>query len=306
VSPADGAHRAAAFFDLDKTVIAKASMVAFSRPFHRAGLLSRRLMLRAAWGQLVYAQVGASQEKLEKLRSRVLALTKGWDQSEITSIVRETLAEVIEPIVFEEAIGCIRQHQAWGHRVYIVSAAPEEIVAPIARLLGVDEAIATRAELDEEGRYSGRTERYVYGREKEVAILEVAARDGIDLAASWGYSDSATDVPMLSAVGRPVAVNPDRELARVARERGWPIERWRIAVPLSARVPMPAPRQAAVGGGAALAGAAAAAGWWWWCRNGPAPAAPAPQDQASRTFLAAKAARLTRAMSSSSFFMRPT
>jgi HAD superfamily hydrolase (TIGR01490 family) len=301
VSSADGAQRAAAFFDLDKTVIAKASMVAFSRPLHRAGLLSRRLMLRAAWAQLVYAQVGASPEKLEKLRERVLSLTKGWEQSDVTQIVRDTLEDVIEPIVFDEAIGRIRQHQAWGHRVFIVSAAPEEVVAPIAQLLGVDEAIATRAELDEHGRYSGRTERYVYGPEKEVAILDTATRDHLDLSASWAYSDSATDIPMLSAVGHPVAVNPDRELARAAKDKGWPIERWTLEVPLRDRVPMPAPKQAAVGGGAAVLGAAALAGWWWWRR-----AAGAPAPQASRTFLAAKAARLTRTMSSNSFFMRPT
>jgi HAD superfamily hydrolase (TIGR01490 family) len=304
VSTADGALRAAAFFDLDKTVISKASMVAFSRPLHRAGLLSRRLMLRAAWAQLVYAQVGASPEKLEKLRERVLSLTKGWDQSEITTIVRETLEDVIEPIVFDEAIGRIRQHQAWGHKVFIVSAAPEEVVAPIAQLLGVDEAIGTRAELDEEGRYSGRTERYVYGAEKEVAVREVAIRDRLDLAASWAYSDSATDVPMLEAVGHPVAVNPDRELAKAAKERDWPIERWTLEVPLRERALVPAPKQAAVGGGAAVLGAAALAGWWWWKRN--APAVPAPRPQASRTFLAAKAARLTRTISSNSFFMPPT
>ena len=301
VSSADGAQRAAAFFDLDKTVISKASMVAFSRPLHRAGLLSRRLMLRAAWAQLVYAQVGASPEKLEKLRARVLSLTKGWEQSEITQIVRDTLEDVIEPLVFDEAIGRIRQHQAWGHKVFIVSAAPEEVVAPIAQLLGVDEAIGTRAELDEQGRYSGRTERYVYGPEKEVAILDTAARDHLDLSASWAYSDSATDIPMLSAVGHPVAVNPDRELARAAKDKGWPIERWTLEVPLRDRVPVPAPKQAAVGGGAAVLGAAALAGWWWWRR-----AAGAPAPQASRTFLAAKAARLTRTISSNSFFMRPT
>ena len=98
--------------------------------------------------------------------------------------------------------------------MFIVSASPEEVVAPIAQLLGVDEAIATRAELDEHGRYSGRTERYVYAEEKVVAMQEAAARDGIDLEHSWAYSDSATDIPMLEAVGHPVAVNPDRELAR--------------------------------------------------------------------------------------------
>jgi HAD superfamily hydrolase (TIGR01490 family) len=302
VTPADGELRPAAFFDLDKTVIAKASMVAFSGPLHRAGMLSRRMMLRAAWGQLVYAQVGATPEKLEKLREAVLALTKGWDQAEISAIVREQLGEVIEPIVFSEALDRIRQHQAWGHKVFIVSASPEEVVSPIAQLLGVDEAIATRAELDDEGRYSGRTERYVYGPEKEVAILEVAERDHLDLAHSWAYSDSATDVPMLSVVGHPVAVNPDRELAKVAKDRGWQVERFSLEVPLRERVPMPAPRQAAVGGGAAVLGAAALAGWWWWRRNGPG-GRPAPGGQASRTFFAAKAARLTRITSSSSFFM---
>src|SRR5690606_10402388 len=247
-------------------VISKASMVAFSGPLHRAGMLSRRMMLRAAWGQVLYAQFGASPEKLEKLREMVLALTAGWDQTEISAIVRESMADTIEPIVFEEALERIRQHQSWGHKVFIVSASPEEVVAPIAQLLGVDEAIATRAELDEHGRYSGRTERYVYAEEKVVAIEEVAERDGLDLDHCWAYSDSAPDIPMLAAVGHPVAVNPDRELARAARAQGWQIERFRHEVPLRERVPMPAPRQAAVGGGAVALGGAAVVVWWLWRR----------------------------------------
>jgi HAD superfamily hydrolase (TIGR01490 family) len=266
VDPSVEQPRIAAFFDLDKTVIAKASMVAFSGPLHRAGMLPRRLMLKAAWGQLVYAQVGATPEKLEKLRESVLRLTRGWDQAEISEIVRETLADVIEPIVYDEALDRIRAHQQWGHKVFIVSASPEEVVAPIAQLLGVDEAIATRAELDDEGRYSGRTERYVYAEEKVVALLEVAERDALDLDHCWAYSDSATDVPMLAAVGHPVAVNPDRELARVARERGWLVEQFRLEVPLRERVPMPAPKQAALGGGALAAAGAAGALWWLWRR----------------------------------------
>jgi len=268
VAPPEDPRRVAAFFDLDKTVIAKASMVAFSRPLQRAGMLTRRLMLRAAWGQLVYQMWGASPEKLERLRESVLALTKGWDQAEISGIVREAIGAVIEPIVYDEALDRIRAHQRWGHRVFIVSASPEEVVAPIAQLLGVDEAIATRAELDEQGRYSGRTERYVYAEEKVAALQEAAARDGIDLEHSWAYSDSATDIPMLAAVGHPVAVNPDRELARAARDRGWQVEHFRLAVPLRERVPMPAPRQAAVGGGAAVAVGLAAGAWWWRRRVG--------------------------------------
>src|SRR5690606_28747160 len=248
-----------------KTVIAKASMVAFSGPLHRAGLLSRRTLLRAAWGQLVYAQFGASQRKLAKLRDSVLRLTKGWDQAEISAIVRDTLVEVVEPIVYDEALELIRQHQAAGRKVYIVSASPEEIVAPLARYLGVDEAIATRAEIDAQGRYTGRTERYCYGPEKVVAIKEVAEREGIDLEASYAYSDSATDRPMLEAVGHAVAVNPDRELLRTARARGWEVRRFARRVPLRERVPMPRPRHAALGGGAVAlaAGAGALARWWW-------------------------------------------
>jgi HAD superfamily hydrolase (TIGR01490 family) len=263
----------AAFFDLDKTVIAKASMVAFSGPLHRAGMLTRRMLLRAAWAQLVYAQFGASPAKLAKLRDSVLRLTIGWDQAEIGEIVRETLVDVVEPIVYDEALELIREHRAAGRKVFLVSASPEEIVAPLAQYLGVDEAIATRAELDAEGRYTGRTERYCYGLEKVVAIVEVAERDGIDLAASYAYSDSGTDVPMLEAVGHAVAVNPDRELLRAARMHEWEVRRFTNRVPLRERVPMPAPRHAALGGGAVLAaiGAGVAARWLWDRRRPPPP-----------------------------------
>jgi HAD superfamily hydrolase (TIGR01490 family) len=282
---------AAVFFDLDKTVIAKASMVAFSGPLHRAGLLSRRMLLRAAWGQLVYAQFGASPARLAKMRDSVLRLTRGWDQAEISAIVRETLVEVVEPIVFDEALDLIREHRAAGRKVFIVSASPEEVVAPLAQFLGVDEALATRAELDAEGRYTGRTERYCYGPEKVVAMDEAARRDGIDLSSSYAYSDSATDVPMLEAVGHPVAVNPDRELLRVARARGWEVRRFSRRVPLRERAPMPGPRHAALGGGAvAVALGAGFAARWLWDRRRP----PDPPMPASRALLAAGSRWLDR------------
>jgi HAD superfamily hydrolase (TIGR01490 family) len=267
----------AAFFDLDKTVIAKASMVAFSGPLHRAGLVSRRMLLRAAWGQLIYAQFGASQAKLDKLRDSVLRLTRGWGRDEVSRLVEEALVEVIEPIVYDEALELIRAHQAAGRQVFIVSASPEEIVLPLARYLGVDDAIGTRAEIDELGHYTGRTERYCYGPEKVVAIAEVAAERGIDLASSYAYSDSASDRPMLEVVGHPVAVNPDRELLRSARRHGWEVRRFARRVPLRDRVPMPAPRHAAVGGGAvALAIGAGIAARWWMDKRQPSPVPQAP------------------------------
>lgn len=280
----NGPAHAAAFFDLDKTVIAKASMVAFSGPLHRAGLLSRRMLLRAAWGQLIYAQFGASTAKLAKLRDSVLRLTRGWDQATISAIVRETLVDVIEPIIFDEALELIRWHQTAGRKVFIVSASPEEVVAPLARYLGVDEAIATRAELDEAGRYTGRTELYCYGSNKRLAIERAAQRDGIDLAQSYAYSDSASDLPMLEAVGHPVVVNPDRELRRAARSRHWEILRFSHRVPLRERVPMPAPRQAAVGGGVVLMAMMVGLGVRWWLARGRVGRRPTPWSKPAFRF----------------------
>lgn len=227
----------AAFFDLDKTVIARASMVAFGRPFHRAGLLSRWLVLRALYAQLVFQYLGADEARMAKMREAVLRVTRGWEQAHISQIVRDTLDEVIEPIVYGEALELIEQHRRAGRRVYIVSASPEEIVAPLAQYLGVDEAIATRARLDGDGRYTGEVEFYSYGPFKAEAIRRAAAREGIDLAASYAYSDSATDLPMLEVVGHPVVVNPDRDLLRAARERDWEVRYFGRQVRLRAGMP---------------------------------------------------------------------
>lgn len=253
----------AAFFDLDKTVIAKASMVAFGRPLLRAGMISRRLLLRGMWSHLLFQRFGADEAKMQKVREQALRLTRGWEQARINTIVRETLIDVIEPIVFEEALELIRRHQAEGTRVFIISASPEEIVAPLAEYLGVDEAIASRARIDDEGRYTGEVDFYSYGPFKAEAMVEVAELEGIDLAASYAYSDSITDLPMLEVVGHPTAVNPDRELGRIAAERGWEVRHFDHPVPLRARMPMPQPRTAVLAAGLAGASLAVAAMIWW-------------------------------------------
>lgn len=289
----------AAFFDLDKTVIARASMVAFGRPLYREGLISRWLLLRALYGQLVYLYLGADEARMARMRGSVLALTKGWEQATVSRVVREALAEVVEPIVYDEALQLIREHKEAGRRVYLVSASPEEIVAPLARYLGVDDIVATRARLDGDGRYSGELEFYAFGPYKATAMRALAEEEGIDLSGSWAYSDSATDIPMLACVGHAVAVNPDRELARLARREGWEVRLFVRKVRLRDRVAMPpAGPTAAIGGGlaAALAGVVV---WWWVRREDTA----APEDQAARTFFAAKAARPARTTSRRSFFM---
>src|SRR4051812_37831514 len=270
----------AAFFDLDKTVIDRASMVAFGHPFYREGLISRRTVARALWGQLVYMHLGASEQKLARMRESVLALTRGWDQGRVKAIVREALEQVVEPIIYAEALELIQQHQAEGLPVYIISASPEEIVLPLADYLGVDGAIASQAEVDDEGRYTGEMRRYAYGPLKAEAMQELAEAEGIDLTASFAYSDSYTDAPMLEIVGHPVAVNPDRPLLKLAREREWEVRTFAHPVRLRDRVPVPpAGPTAAVG---AVAASAVAAGYFLWRKK----AAPAPPPPALPTRLA--------------------
>ncbi|MHB1447468.1 MAG: HAD family hydrolase [Acidimicrobiales bacterium] len=251
----------AAFFDLDKTVIARASMVAFGPSLYREGLISRTTVLRAVYGQLVYMHLGANEEKLAKIRDSVLALTRGWDRDQIRGIVKDTLEGVVEPIIYAEALEQIDLHRDAGRKVYLVSASPEEIVAPLATHLGVDGAIASRPRVDEEGRYTGEMAFYAYGPYKVEAMVELAQREGIDLSKSWAYSDSYTDLPMLEAVGNPVVINPDRVLAKLAKEREWDVRTWERTVRLESRHHPPggAPGVAAA---MAVAGLAAAGLWW--------------------------------------------
>jgi HAD superfamily hydrolase (TIGR01490 family) len=258
----------AAFFDLDKTVISKASIMAFARDFRREGLLTRRTMAKGLWIQLVYVHVGASSKKLARVRRSVLGVTRGWDQAQVRHLVGEKLSSAIDPITFAEARELIDEHRQAGRRVYLVSAAPAEIVEPLARHFGAHEALASVARVGADGRYTGELERYAYGAEKASWIRHLAARDGLDLNASYAYSDSATDVPMLEAVGHPVAVNPDRPLRRIAQLRGWEIVRFhRTMEPTAVERPVPAVDQEAGGGlssrllwGSAAAAVVAAAG----------------------------------------------
>jgi HAD superfamily hydrolase (TIGR01490 family) len=249
----------AAFLDLDKTVIAKASIAAFGRSFYRGGLINRRLVVRALVSQVVYLHLGASEQKVARVRESMLTLSKGWDQAQIREIVRQALEETVEPIIYAEALDLIAQHRAEGHRDYLVSASPEEIVEPLAEHLGVDGSIATRTVIDDQGRYAGETEFYAYGPFKAEAMRALAETEGLDLEESWAYSDSYTDLPMLEAVGHPVAVNPDRVLSKVAHERGWDVRQFTKPVRLRDRVSRPRlPMTATLAGVVVATGAVAA------------------------------------------------
>jgi HAD superfamily hydrolase (TIGR01490 family) len=255
----------AAFFDLDKTIIAKSAVLAFGKPLYREGLLSRRTIIRGIYSQVVFMLVGADANKMERLRESMLSLIKGWSRDHVAGIVRETLDEIITPIVYLEALDLFAEHRGKGRPVVIVSSSPEEVVGPLTEHLGADDYIATRSKLDDQGCYTGELEFYAYGPYKADAIREYAASHDIDLNASYAYSDSITDVPMLEAVGHPVTVNADRDLAKCAEEHGWEQLSFSHPVRMRDRVPVPSGRSAMALGALAAAGTGAAL--WWWLRH---------------------------------------
>lgn len=248
----------AAFFDLDKTVIARSSTLLFGRPLYKEGLIPRATVLKGAYAALVYQIVGADDDKMDKMRVALLELTKGWEADKIRQIARETLTDMIEPVIYAEAMHLIQMHRNSGRRVYLVSSSGDEIVRPLADFLGVPYAIGSKSEIVD-GRYTGELTFYCQGEGKRTAIMEEAAAHGIDLSRSYAYSDSATDVPMLETVGHPVAINPDKELRKIATERGWEILVFRNPVSMRKRiagVPRPAPKTAIIAGAVVAALAA--------------------------------------------------
>ncbi|MGY1670950.1 HAD family hydrolase [Geodermatophilus sp. SYSU D00710] len=277
--------RAAAFFDLDKTVIAKSSTLAFGRPFFAGGLINRRAVLKGAYAQLVFSRAGADAQQMERLRAQITRMATGWDVATVHEIVSETLHEVVDPLVYAEAADLIESHRAAGREIVIVSSSGAEMVGPIGEMLGADRVVATRM-VRAEGRYTGEIEFYAYGENKAEAMRQVAAESGYDLADCFAYSDSVTDLPMLSAVGHPTAVNPDRALRRVAAERGWPV--LQFTRPVSMRSRFGTPPVPVVTGAAAMG--AAVVGLAWYARRralrvvpaASAVAVPAPVPAARR------------------------
>jgi HAD superfamily hydrolase (TIGR01490 family) len=242
VTPAP--ERSAAFFDLDKTVIARSSTFAFSRPFYAGGLITRAAMLRSAYARFFYQVSGADHDQMERMREYLSRLVTGWDVQQVQNIVATTLSELIAPLVYEEATALITEHHEAGRDVVIVSASGSEVVEPIGAMLGVDHVVATRMVVDK-GRYSGEIEFYAYGRNKAEAIRKLAAEMGYRLEDCYAYSDSVTDLPMLEAVGRPYAVNPDKALRREAALRRWPVLDFNRPVSLHSRFPSAAAARAA-------------------------------------------------------------
>jgi HAD superfamily hydrolase (TIGR01490 family) len=247
----------AAFFDLDKTLIATSATVALAGAFHRAGLVSDRALARSAWTQVVYAVSGADHARMARMREQLRVLSTGWDQARVHEAVAGALPTAIEPLIFRETRHLLATHRAAGREVVVISTSGQDIVRPVCAVLGVDDVIATRMTV-EAGHYTGDVAFFAYGEAKAEAIRVLAGRRGYDLAASYAYSDSITDVPMLESVGHPVATNPDAALRRLAAERGWPVLDLTHALGWRGRLTAYTPKLPPLPMGARRAGVAAA------------------------------------------------
>jgi HAD superfamily hydrolase (TIGR01490 family) len=216
----EGARRGAAFFDLDKTLIEGSSAFHFARASYRAGLMSRRRLASDAWANLKYRVQGSTDESSDELRQRVLNAIRGQRVIDLARLGPHVLAGVL-PLLYDDVLAEAYAHQDAGRPAYIVTAASQELAESLAGVLVFDGGIGMRSEV-RDGVYTGRADGpFTYRDGKAQAIRELAAREGIDLDESYAYSDSESDLPMMRAVGHPVAVNPDSELLRVARQEGW-------------------------------------------------------------------------------------
>jgi HAD superfamily hydrolase (TIGR01490 family) len=217
-----GGGPSAAFFDLDRTLIAGSSAFILGRTARAAGLVPTRQFARDIASAMVFKLRGGSDKKTDEVRDRVLGAVTGMRQDDLMALNAEVLPKLLAKIR-PEARRLLDLHRRAGRSTYIVSAAPVEIVEPLALALGMTAGIGTRSEV-EDGVYNGQlTGPFCYGEGKVEAMEETARWDGLDLGQCYGYSDSASDLPMLQAVGHPVAVNPDARLARHARAHGWPV-----------------------------------------------------------------------------------
>ena len=258
----------AAFFDLDKTIVARSSPLALGRSFFKEGLITRSALLKSAYAQLMFQLMGADEGKMERMRREAAKLTEGWEAEKVKRVVTEVLEEVISPLIYAEALELIHDHRAAGRLVCIVSSSPEEIVEPMAKMLQADLWIASQPRIVK-GRYTGELDFYAYGERKAEAMQALADVEGVDLQQSFAYSDSSTDLPMLEAVGSPVVVNPDKELRRIADARGWRTEAFRNPIPLRGRIPQLRPSEVAPATALGLGFMAAGAVWlaWWRLRK---------------------------------------
>jgi HAD superfamily hydrolase (TIGR01490 family) len=212
---------AAAFFDLDKTLMAGSSGMQFARIAARQGIVSRRQLAGWAFEHLRYRLRGTTDARTAEVLRVARELIAGVPERTVERMGPEVMAAIL-PRVYPQMLDEVYAHQDAGRATFIVSAAGNGVVESLAGVLGMEGGIGTRYEVGGEGDFTGRFDGpFVYGPGKVEAMESFAAEHGIDLDASYAYSDSLSDLPMLRAVGNPVAVNPDPPLAEIAKQEGW-------------------------------------------------------------------------------------
>jgi HAD superfamily hydrolase (TIGR01490 family) len=249
-----GSAGSAAFFDLDRTLMEGSSAFQFGRAAYKAGLLSRRQLISDARANLKFRLHGSTDADTHALRDRISQSLAGTRVRDLQRLGPDVLAGVL-PRLYPQMLAVAYEHQDEGRRVYIVTAAAQELANTLAQVLAFDGSIGSQFSEVRDGVFTGRPAGYfVYRADKARAVQELADHDGIDLAQSYAYSDSESDLPMLRLVGHPVAVNPDRELDSIARAEGWEILRFdRLGRRLKALIGVLAAATAGGAGSAALA-----------------------------------------------------
>lgn len=221
-TPATSPRPVIAFFDVDNTLMRGASIFHVGREAWAQGMLGWRDLIRFAWQQRRFTKVGENNEHMSSVRERALGIISGHHERKVREIGETIWERRLEPRLWPETVQLAREHLEKGHQVWLVSATPTEIGQIIAEKLGFTGALGTETE-KVDGHYTGRlVGNVMHGEQKAIAAQELADRLGADLEASWAYSDSRNDIPLLELVGNRIAVNPDSGLARYAAEHGWP------------------------------------------------------------------------------------
>jgi len=243
----------AAFFDVDNTMMQGASIYHFARGLAARDFFTWRDLAAFAWKQVAFRLRGVEDpEHMEEAKQAALAFVAGHGVDEVVALGEEIYDELMADRIWSGTRALAQLHLDAGQRVWLVTAAPAELASLLARRLGLTGALGTVSEI-KDGVYTGRlVGEPLHGPAKAEAIRALAEQEGLDLTQCSAYSDSANDLPMLTAVGHPVAVNPDGRLRKVARQEGWEVRDFRTGRK-AARIGVPAAAGAgAIAGGVAV------------------------------------------------------